>query len=118
VVFDDVERAVRDVYWAKEQGMGGIVMPLRVHPLPAATPGTIPALRPCGDRCPGNIRNRSERNSPGEAMDLECEDGTDRTRRPRFRGACPRIGRQTGAFDKTRIAGSVRRSNHGDKMGT
>jgi hypothetical protein len=27
VVFGDVERAVRDVYWAKEQGMGGIVMP-------------------------------------------------------------------------------------------
>jgi predicted TIM-barrel fold metal-dependent hydrolase len=27
VVFDDVERAVRDVYWAKEQGMCGIVMP-------------------------------------------------------------------------------------------
>jgi predicted TIM-barrel fold metal-dependent hydrolase len=27
VVFDDIEDAVRDVYWAKEHGLGGIMMP-------------------------------------------------------------------------------------------
>ena len=27
VLFDDVEQAVEDVYWAKEQGLGGIMMP-------------------------------------------------------------------------------------------
>jgi len=27
VVFDDIEAAVRDVYWAKEHGLGGIMMP-------------------------------------------------------------------------------------------
>jgi len=33
-------------------------------------------------------------------------------------GASPRIGRRAGRFDKTRIAGSVRASNHGAAMET
>jgi len=31
----------------------------------------------------------------------------------RLRGACPRMGAGWAVFDKTRIAGSVRASNHG-----
>ena len=27
VAFDDIELAVADIHWAKEQGLGGIVMP-------------------------------------------------------------------------------------------
>src|SRR5215472_12883699 len=27
VLFEDVEQAVRDVYWAKEHGLGGVMMP-------------------------------------------------------------------------------------------
>jgi predicted TIM-barrel fold metal-dependent hydrolase len=43
VVFDDVEQAVEDVYWAKEHGLGGIMMPaLR----PGGTYFFDPALDP------------------------------------------------------------------------
>jgi predicted TIM-barrel fold metal-dependent hydrolase len=31
VSFDDVDRAVKDVHWAKEHGLGGIMMPPLVH---------------------------------------------------------------------------------------
>jgi predicted TIM-barrel fold metal-dependent hydrolase len=43
IVFDDVEQAVKDVHWAKEQGLGGVMMP----PLnPGGTFFFDPALDP------------------------------------------------------------------------
>jgi predicted TIM-barrel fold metal-dependent hydrolase len=43
VQFDDVERAVKDVHWAKEHGLGGIMMPAL---LPGGTFFFDPALDP------------------------------------------------------------------------
>ena len=50
VSFDDVDQAVKDVHWAKEHGLGGIMMP-------ALNPGGInffdPVLDPIWAACPG-----------------------------------------------------------------
>ncbi len=48
ISFDDVDLAVRDIHWAKEQGLGGVMMPAL---LPGGTFFFDPALDPVWSAC-------------------------------------------------------------------